>query len=236
MNIHRAPTAGEVSLGVGYYTAPEAGRLLGIPARNVRRWLTGYSYRHAEEIRSMPALWSSQLPVLDRQLELGFRDLIELKFVKAFIDAGLSLITIRHCLEFAKKCVHDERPFSTKRFRTDGRTIFLESVEGKASTELLDLRTHQYQLGPVIERTFRDLDIEADIVSRWRPFEGKRSIIVDPGRAFGQPIATDYGVPTEVLADAVKAEGSIEAAARIFEVEPAVVKDSINFEARLRAA
>jgi hypothetical protein len=57
-------------------------------------------------------------------LEVSFRDLIELRFVKAFRDAGLSLQTIRECFGRAIEAVRDERPFSTLRFRTDGKTIF----------------------------------------------------------------------------------------------------------------
>lgn len=98
----RSATYGDIPLGIGYYIVPEAARLLRIPARNIRRWLGGYGYRTPEgELREMPPLWSPQLPVLDRHIELGFRDLIELRFVSAFLEAGLGVATIRQCLNEA---------------------------------------------------------------------------------------------------------------------------------------
>jgi len=228
-------TAEIVPLGVGYYTVPEAARLLKIAPRNINRWLGGYKYETGEQTLSMPPLWKPDLPSAEHHLELSFRDLIELRFVKAFLEAGLYLQTIRTCLEYARECVSDDRPFSTRKFRTDGNTIFLESAQKTGNTELLDLKKHQFVIKDVIARTFRDLDIEDDAVARWRPYRGKKSIIIDPQRAFGQPIATVSGVPTIVLTDAVTAEGSIERAAQLFDVSRSVVQDAVNFEKLLAA-
>jgi uncharacterized protein (DUF433 family) len=250
----------EVPLGIGFYTVPEAARLLRVSALSVRRWLGGYTFiKKGKKVR-MPPLWKPQLPAYEHHLELGFRDLIELRFVKAFIEAGLSLKTIRSCLEYAREVVKDERPFSTRRFQTDGRTIFLDSLHHTAESELhhvdlrielpdlrerqyfdfrnelLDLRERQYVLKQIIERTFKDLDIESDAVTRWRPYGGKQSIVIDPQRAFGQPIAEATGVPTVTLADAVEAEQSVTRVAYLFQMTPSVVRDAIEFQKALLAA
>jgi uncharacterized protein (DUF433 family) len=223
------------ALGVGSYTAPEAARLLKTTALNINRWLRGYTYKRSGQERRMAPLWPSQHASITDHLEIGFRDLIELRFVKAFVDAGVGLLAIRNCLEYARECVKDERPFSTRRFQTDGRTIFLESIERANEPNLLDLKKRQYVFQQVVARTFKDLDIEDDTVARWRPFNGKPTIVIDPGRAFGQPIAEKFGVPTIVLAEAVEAEGSIEYVARLFEVPVSVVRDAVNFEDWLQA-
>src|SRR6185312_13247123 len=122
---------------------------------------------------------------------------------------------IRTCLDTARELVHDDRPFSTRRFKTDGRTIFIETIErqiseagARAPRELLDLRKRQCAFATIVEKSFKDLDLDHDIVARWRPFRGKPSIVIDPARAFGQPIANDAGVPTITLAEALHAEGS----------------------------
>lgn len=226
----------DAPIGVGSYTAPEAARLLRTSPRNINRWLRGYVYRRAGEERQMPPLWRSQLSMVEDHLEIGFRDLIELRFVKAFTDAGVGLLAIRNCLEYARECVDDDRPFSTRRFQTDGRTIFLESIERSGETKLLDLKKRQYAFRQIIDRTFKDLDIEDDAVARWRPFNGKQSIVIDPHRAFGQPIAANYGVPTVVLAQAVEAEGSVDDVARLFDVDSSVVRDAVRFEETLKRA
>lgn len=218
---------------LGSYTAAETARLLRVHPSSLQRWIAGYNYRVDEEPRRAPPLVTPYFAFGDHA-ELGFRDLIELKFVKAFVDAGVSTRAIRNCLEYAREIVGDQRPFATRRFRTDGRTIFLESNENAAEF-LLDLKRRQYVLSTVIEQTFRDLDIEADAVVRWRPYRGKESIVVDPRRAFGQPIASASGVPTVVLAEAAKAEGSPERAAQLYEVPVAVVRDAVRFELQLAA-
>src|SRR5205823_2922770 len=98
-----------------------------------------------------------------------------------------------------------------------------------------DLKRHQFVIKQVIERSFKDLDIRDETVTRWRPYGGKKSIVVDPARAFGQPIAAASGVPTVVLADAVRAEASIKLVARLYDVPVSVVRDSVKFEESLAA-
>ena len=226
--------------GVGSYTIHEAARLLRTPAINISRWMRGYSYRRKGQVFASPPLWQIQWPTVEgSQVEIGFRDLIELRFVKAFTEAGVGLLAIRNCLEFARELVRDDHPFSTRRFRTDGKTIFLDSARQASNgsdRELLDLKQRQYVFTQVIERTFKDLDVDADAVARWRPFNGKNSIVIDPNRSFGQPIAAESGVPTIVLAQAVEAEGSQERVARLFEVSLAAVKDAVRFESTLGMA
>ncbi|MGU3664769.1 DUF433 domain-containing protein [Methylobacterium sp. A49B] len=224
------------ALGLGFYTAPEAARLLRMPARTINRWLGGYTYSLDGQQRRMPPLWLPELPANDQHLELGFRDLIELRFVQAFVREQVDLRVIRRCLRTAREVVQDPRPFSTRRFKTDGRTIFLESLKVDGETEMIDLTRGQYVIRAVLERTFRDLDIEGDVVTRWRPFAGRDSIVIDPRRAFGQPIASGTGVPTVALSDAVKAEGSVERVARLYEVPADVVRDAVRFEASLQVA
>lgn len=223
-------------IGTGFYTVPEAARLLKIPPVSIRRWLGGYTYGKGDKAVSLPPLWRPELPAYEHHIELGFRDLIELLIVKSFLKANLKIQTIRTCLEYAREVAKDDRPFSTRRFKTDGRTIFFESLRRTGEEELLDLKAHQYVIKKVIEQTFKDLDLSDETVARWRPFRGKKSIVIDPQRAFGQPIAAQYGVPTVTLADAVKAEGSVDRVSYLYDVPPAVIRDAVNFEKSLLAA
>jgi uncharacterized protein (DUF433 family) len=223
-------------LGIGYYTVPDAARLIRMPAVNIRRWLGGYAFNSGGKAGRMPPLWTPELPADGNHLELGFRDLIELRFVQAFIEKKLDLRVIRSCIEHARQYVNDDRPFSTRKFQTDGKTIFLDSLQAGGERELVDLRKGQFVFQGVIERTFKDLDLDDDVVARWRPFKGKESIVVDPQRSFGQPIAAEFGVPTVALAEAVKSEGSVDRVARLYEVSPSAVRDAVRFEEYLLAA
>jgi uncharacterized protein (DUF433 family) len=167
---------------------------------------------------------------------LSFRDLIELRFVKAFRDLGLSLPTIRECFTRAVECVQDDRPFSTQKFRTDGRTIFLEITRDVNEGELLDLKQRQDVFHRMVAPSLHDLEFDAEIVARWFPLGvSRKSIVVDPARTFGRPIAAEGGVPTEVLSAAAEVEGSPETVARLYDVPLPAVRDAIAFQQRLAA-
>lgn len=230
----RAPSTDLI--GIGLYTVGDAARLLRTPARTVRRWLAGYEYRRDGERRHVAPLWEPDLQHPEDGVELSFRDLIELRFVRAFTGIGLDLRTIRACLAAARSAIESDRPFSSGRFRTDGKRIFLELTRGTDDPALLDLKNRQYVFPKIIEQTFRDLDLEDDLVVRWRPWKGKDSIVIDPHRSFGQPVAAAFGVPTIVLAEAVEAEGSVARVAALYEVDPAVVRDAVAFHKELAAA
>lgn len=224
-------------LGVGFYTAADASKLLRTPVRNINRWLGGYRYVAARDAKTLPPLWKPQLPRGEFQLELGFRDLIELRFVVAFARAGVKLQTIRRCLEMARTVVDDERPLSTRRFLTDGKTIFLDEISGTKNDEsLLDLKRKQYAIKQVIEQTLTDLDFEKNAVSQWRPFKGRKTIVVDPSRSFGQPIVAEHGVPTAALAAAFEGEESIRRVSALFRIPVRAVREALEFEKYLQAA
>jgi len=183
------------------------------------------------------------LPKLGDVLELGFHDLIELRFVLAFLRQSVGLSVIRRCLDRARKIIGEERPFSTHRFRTDGKSIFLESLrEAHVSTDggdaqsLVDLKTNQFVFKQIVEQTFKDLDLADGSVIQWRPFNGKPSIVIDPWRSFGKPVTADYGAPTSALARAAIAESSARRVARLFDVPASIVNDAGAFERSLLAA
>lgn len=233
MNVH-APT--NDLIGIGLYTMGDAARLLKAPSRTIRRWMTGYDYRRDGERHHVAPLWEPDLRHPEDGVELSFRDLIELRFIRAFTSIGLELRTIRAYMELARSHVESDRPFSSGRFRTDGKRIFHETIGDADEPTLIDLKSRQYVFHKIVEQTFRDLDLEDDLVVRWRPFKGKDSIVIDPQRSFGQPVANASGVPTIVLAEAVAAEGSVARAAALYEVDLAVVRDAVSFHKELAAA
>jgi hypothetical protein len=120
-------TASDTVLGRGVYGAADALRLINfrrdtrapratISRQTVSRWIRGYDYFVDGERRHSDPLWHPDYANDDDVIELSFRDLIELRFVKAFRDLGLGLPTIRECFKRAVEEVQDERPFSTRKF------------------------------------------------------------------------------------------------------------------------
>lgn len=212
--------------GMGAYSLAEAGRLLGISPTTIRRWLFGYSYHHHGPRIEQRPLWRPQYGTDQEEPLLGFRDLLEARIVRGFRELHIGLPTIRACLDYARELVEDDHPFSTRRFKTDGRRLFLESREGR----LIDLKVRQHVFKRIVEPSFVDLDFDAEAASRWWLLRNKKTIVLDPARSFGRPIVAETGVPTARLAQAVKAEGSLARVARIYELKPALIRDALSFE------
>lgn len=214
-------------VGIGLYTLAEAGRLVHVAPSTISRWLRG----HDAGGRRYEPLWHSQVDLGEDGLFLGFRDLQEVRVVAAFIARGLSPQRVRQAIGLARDLVGDERPLSTKRFRTDGRSLFLQMVEEDGQTKLIDLFKRQFAFREIIEQSLTNLEYDdGGSPSLWWPLGRGGSVVVDPARSFGQPIEAETSIPTATLAAAAKAEGSQQAAARAWGVPLRSVRRAVAFE------
>lgn len=211
-------------VGIGLYTTTEAQKLTGTSSQKIRRWLLGYS-AHGKQY---DPLWNSQVHLDEESdLYLGFRDLTEVRVVNALINQGLSAQSVRKAIVVAREVFGKAHPLSTTAFKTDGQSIFYE-ISSDADDAVIDLIKGQYAMKKIIEPSFKGLDFnEAGEPMRWRIASG---VVVDPEYAFGQPIEELTHVPTKVLADAVKIEGSIKMAAIAFDVPEKSVRQALKFE------
>lgn len=218
--------------GLGLYTFPEAARLVDIQPGALRRWLQGYDSRKGETIQHHPPLWTSE--VSDANIDgLSFHDLLEVRFVKAFRNLGISLQTIRIASDNARNILESRYPFTCKGFRTDGETIFAEAMRESGDLELLDLRSRQYVFKKVVEPSlYAGIVFDTDKGAvRWYPLERSRAIMLDPAVAFGKPVVTDTSLRTDVLYDAWLAEDKDKhLVARLYEVPVRTVETAIRFE------
>ncbi|HVZ10378.1 hypothetical protein [Rhodopila sp.] len=217
-------------IGVGVYTPAEAGRLLHISPAKISRWLRG----HRIENKNYEPLWTPQITLHDRKMYLGFRDLMEARIANSFIQIGISPQRVRSAIQLAREVVGDDRPLSTDRFRTDGRTIFLQTADidsnGEQKEAFLNLFSKQYEFRQVIEPLLKSIDFDDNGLPRqWWPLGKRGQIVVDPARGFGQPLDAATNVPTAVLSAAAKHHGITEAA-RMFEVPITSVRRAVSFE------
>lgn len=221
-------------LGIGLYTVPEAARLTGVSQARLRRWLRGYTCRSGEGGAASGPVWQRQLPEIDGTLGLGFLDLMEARFVDAFRKAAVPWRVIRLGAERARALCGADHPFSSQRFRTDGRTIFAEIVDQVGEPQLLDLVKSQFAFARVIGPSlYAGIEFSnRDMPARWWPLGRDTPVVIDPARSFGQPIESLSGVPTAVLADAVAAEGSVAKVARLFRLSPQSLNAALRFEQR----
>jgi uncharacterized protein (DUF433 family) len=223
-------------IGIGLYTVAEASRLTRISPARLRRWLRGYTWRAAEGEATSAPVWRRQLPEIDGILGLGFLDLMEARFVAAFRAARVPWPVIRLCAERAREISGKDHPFSSQRFRTDGRTIFADVIDMADEDRLLDLARNQFAFTRVIEPSlYAGVEFSAEeMPARWWPMPARGNVVIDPARSFGQPIVRE-GVPTAVLADAVEAEGSVAKVARLFGLPQPSIRAAVRFEQQLAA-
>ncbi len=230
------PMQSQSPLGVGVYSFADAARFIGAKSRDLRRWSLGYVHksRDGDEVFS-PPLWRTQLSNTETE-GLGFKDLIELRFVQAFRSEGVSMHVIRRTLEVARERFSSQYPFTCKRFRTDGKRIFMEVIEETGDESLVDVERQQNVIQKVIGPSLREgieLDMQGEAM-RWFPVKNSRSVVFDPARKFGQPILTDFDIPTVAIADAVKAEGGNDRrVAKLYEIPLTAVRRAVEFESKV---
>jgi uncharacterized protein (DUF433 family) len=177
-------------------------------------------------------VWPRQVPNIDDTIGLGFLDLMAARFVDAFRKARVPWPVIRSCAERARELIGADHPFSSQRFRTDGRMIFAEIADREGGRQLLDLAENQLAFGRVFGPSlYAGIEFsERDMPARWWPLGRQTPVVIDPARSFGQPIVSDGGVPTSTLADTVAAEGSVTKVARLYRLKPEAVRAALRFE------
>ncbi len=224
-------------IGNGIYTVPEAARLTQVSKWRIRRWLRGYSFRtRTEEIHISAPVVHPQMAAIDNAIALSFLDLVEVKLVDRLLERGVTWKTLREAVKRGGALLGHGHPFSTGRFWTDGRTVLLELAEDENDSALLDVMQNQFIFKRVLAPFLAQLDFEQDGAVRWWPLGKRRRVVIDPGRSFGQPIVAREGVPTVILAKAVRVQNSLDLVAKWFQVSKPSLRDAVDFEQRLAAA
>jgi uncharacterized protein (DUF433 family) len=234
--------ASQALLGIGLYTIPEAARLTRISRGRIRRWISGYDWTSGDRRYHSPPVWRPDVEPLDEARALSFRDLLEIRFVDAFLTAGVTWKRLRRIAEIAANRFNTTHPFSTRRFLTDGRTIY-DEIRREGGGSLEDLHNQQLAFDRIIRPSLhRGLEFDqAGSARRWWPDSGKPSpkiVVIDPSRSFGQPIIEKKNIPTRIIAGAVAAEGpeSESRVAQWYLLSVDDVRAAVRFETSLSAA
>lgn len=225
---------GSSLLHTGIYSISEAARFAGLEASRVRRWLSGYSFTSSGQRRSSPPVWAGELMPVKGRRAISFRDLIEMRFVDAFLRAGVSWKTIRDVQDLARREFHLDHPFSTNRFRADGRKLVMSAMNDERNqTGLFDVSSRQQIFFDAAEPLREELELnEHDQVCRWWPLGRQRHVVLDPTRQWGRPLAARSGVPVALISRARMAGMKEEEIAAWLDVQPVEIHDAIEFDQR----
>jgi uncharacterized protein (DUF433 family) len=219
--------------GVGIYSFWDAARYIGVTPGDLRRWIRAYSPK--PKVGGSVPLWDSELLAWRRQ-GLGFRDLVELRFVGAMRAAGATLPIIRHTLDLARAQLRVPYPLSCTHFREIGKAVFGEALAAKGvSRARFDDEARRRVMRIISGAQLRHgLEVGPDDqVTRWFPVPRSKVIVLDPHRRAGDPILTDSGVPTVAIAAAYKADKEdAKFVAWQYEISEADVRAAVRFESQ----
>jgi hypothetical protein len=214
----------------GFYTVREAARLLGIgqPSK-ITTWLQGHQ-------GGATAIIQRQYKPIEGAQELGFWDLIEVRFVEHFRKQGVSLQALRKAAQQARKDFGHQHPFamSNVKFLTDRVAVFSHAARETGDKLLLNLVTKQYAMYVVLEEVLAkgvEFDPASGMAREWRPTKQYPHVALNPLVAYGQPAILPDGVPTAAIFRTWKAEnGSYSAAADWYEITEDLAREAVEFE------
>lgn len=228
-------------LNTPLYNEAFASRLSSLSKGRVHRWLRGYDYTYAS--RQDGQLRKGHMaPIVVRtqtssESYASFLDLIDLLFVKRFLDYGISLQKIRKALVEAESLLGGHH-FAQRSFFTDGRNIFLQ-VKDDAEALLELLSNGQWVIAPLIKELAHQIEFDrpSGLAQRWYPLGPKGMVVLDPAVSFGNPTIVGHGVSTAVVYDNFLAEKErIKKVSKWMELDQKEILAAVEFEQKLKVA
>ena len=215
-------------INLGAYTLSQAAKLLGVRPDMVGRWIYGDKISQAAVLPQLQTLKGELITFLDLIQAMAISEIRRQK--------RLSLHKIRLTVKAAKDLGIDfpfAREHTTYLFRdevvirtSDGRII---QATGKYSKhDLLDPILYPYW-----EHSGCDKFGLASIYTALR--DGYRKVELSPAINFGAPTILPCGYTVETLVSSYDAEGSVDAAAEVCDVNPRDVKLALKYEQKLAA-
>lgn len=230
----------DIRFAAPLYTLAEAARFLGVPTSTFSTWAKGYVRRppgrppvHGDRIvtsvdapRNFPSI--------------PFIGLAEGMVLAAFRQGGVSLQHIRKAVSILDREIGIEHALASHRLYTDGAVILFDYADARHDDELAGLTevvSRQRVFAPVVREYLKRIEYGKDgwaeqIVS---PTTRDRIVVVDPRRAFGQPIFVHGAAPVESVVSRWKAGESLAHVARDFGVPSADVEDYLRAAVPLAA-
>ena len=155
----------------------------------------------------------------------------------AFRRAGVSLQHIRRAVAVLEREIGVEHALASRRLYTDGAVILFDYATSEHDDELTDVVTRQRVFAPVVEEYLQRIEHGAD---GWAdrlasPVTARPVVVVDPRRAFGQPIFVRGAAPVESVVGRIKAGEPLVEVADDFGVPAADVRDYLDAAVPLAA-
>jgi uncharacterized protein (DUF433 family) len=219
------------------YSFHEAWHYLAIPRATLRSWIRGRSYSTERGEKFSPPV--IELPPGARS-DLSFINLVEAHVLRAIRRKyGIQLQRVRAAIDYLTRTFESKHPLAEQRFMTDGVNLFIEHAGSILSASeagqlgfrdllLSHLRRIEYDETGVARRLFPFTKKEA--------YTESRIILIDPALCFGRPVLAGTGIATAEIARRFEAGERVEDLASDYGVSTERVQEAIRCEYRLMAA
>lgn len=186
------------------YSIATTALLVGTTAARVRRWSSDPEGPCGGDVHHR-----------DGVPALGFRGLLEAAVASALAAQRLTATDIRTVVRAARDVFEDANPLATARFLAEGEDLAEAVLSGRRHIRPFGFGTvdHDRNGAPL----------------RWWPRGREKGVVVDPDMCCGRAVEVESFVPVRALAASVDAEGSVEGAAAVWEVDVASVRRALDF-------
>jgi uncharacterized protein (DUF433 family) len=205
-------------IGIGVYTPSEAATYARISPQTMRRWL----YGSPQGERVTP----SQLPSEEKVVTfLDFVQALAIHDIRTQHKVPLS--KIREAAQCATKKYKVEYPFARQHstYLLNGE-ILIRLDEDEDLTQVTGKHANQMTMRKIVELYLKDLTFGANgLATAYKAYSwDSLDVSMNPRRRFGEPLVESSGYTAQALLQAFRTEGSFEAAAQAYGVDPRQVE------------
>lgn len=216
------------------YEFGQVDSLLGLGHGTARRWIDGYERRG-----------KSYDPVV-RETPTGndlvtWGEFVETRLLASYRDSGVPMLRMRPIVEGLRTEFGVRYPLATLRpYVDETRKLVYELQEQEGLEDSMRLVVEAASGHLVFSTQVRQFERTTEfgldegngpsIAMRIKPLGRARAVALDPERRSGQPVVRS--VPTEVLAELVRAREPIEWVAEQYELSVEHVLDALEYERR----
>jgi uncharacterized protein (DUF433 family) len=213
------------------YSLADAARYLGMSKHTLRSWTVGRSY---EKGGQRAAGFSEPLiRIADRKkCLLSFFNLAEALVLSSTRQLhGVRMQEIRVAIAYVRKNWPSEHPLLDMIFHTDGRNLFVKTLEETISASERGQLGFQSMIDAYLDRIDKDpfgrpLRI---FPLRIGPRQNAKVVVIDPFVSSGQPVIAGTGVPVAILRARHSGGEPIHELAADYGLEPGEIEEALQY-------
>lgn len=208
------------------YHISQVDRLLALKQGTSKRWILGY--------RRGGRVYESVIrPEANEDMSVTWGEFVETRLLAEYRDAGVPLIRMRPAIVRLRSIFATPFPLAMAKpfLDVEGKELVYRiqgEVELDGRLQLVVARNNQLVLSERVT-TFMDAVVyDHDFVTQIRPVADVADVVIDPLRQFGRPVVRS--VPTENIAELVRAGDSYEMIAELYDLSLEQVRSAVRYE------